>query len=80
MKMFETADRYCKESSWKTLALLKFCLFAMGMLIGMRVPEKHKKAAGAVCGGIFVLTYVPLMKKFFDVCREEKEIEGEAWL
>ena len=29
---------------------------------------------------IFVLTYVPLMKKFFDVCREEKEIEGEEWL
>ena len=24
----------CKESNWKTLALLKFCLFAMGMLIG----------------------------------------------
>ena len=42
--------------------------------------EKHKGAAGAVCGGIFVLTYVPLMKKFFDVCREEKEIEGEEWL
>lgn len=80
MKLFETADRYCKKSNWKTLALLKFCLFAMGMLIGMKVPEKHKGAAGAVCGGIFVLTYVPLMKKFFDVCREEKEIEGEEWL
>ena len=46
MKLFETADRYCKESNWKTLALLKFCLFAMGMLIGMKVPEKHKRAAG----------------------------------
>lgn len=80
MKLFETADRYCKESNWKTLALLKFCLFVMGMLIGMKVPEKHKRAADAVCGGIFVLTYVPLMKKFFDVCREEKEIEGEVWL
>ena len=27
MKLFDVADRYCKESSWKTLALLKFCLF-----------------------------------------------------
>lgn len=54
MKLFETADRYCKESNWKTLALLKFCLFAMGMLIGMKVPEKHKGAAGRSMRGHFL--------------------------
>ena len=33
MKLFDVADRYCKESSWKTLALLKFCLFSIGLIV-----------------------------------------------
>ena len=65
MKLFETADRYCKESNWKTLALLKFCLFARGMLIGMKVPEKHKRAAGTACGGHFCTDLCSADEKVF---------------
>ena len=45
MKLFQVADRYCKESSWKTLALLKICLFSIGVMVGMLVPKEKKKAA-----------------------------------
>ena len=45
MKLFQVADRYCKESSWKILALLKICLFSIGVMVGMLVPKEKKKAA-----------------------------------
>lgn len=43
MKLFKIADQYCKESTWKTLALVKFCLFSMGLMAGMKIPEEKKK-------------------------------------
>lgn len=43
MKLFKIADQYCKESTWKTLALVKFCLFSMGLMAGMKIPEERKK-------------------------------------
>ena len=31
-KLFDAADRYLKIADWKDMALLKFCLFSMGVL------------------------------------------------
>lgn len=65
MKLFKIADQYCKESTWKTLALVKFCLFSMGLMAGMKIPEEKKKMFYALSGSIFIITYIPLMAKFF---------------
>ena len=55
------------------MALLKFCLAAMGVLIGLQIPRRRKKEASIAAGAIFVLTYVPLMIGFLRVClRKEK--------
>lgn len=64
MKMFfELGDRYAKESTWKDFALVKFCLFAMGLIIGSLLPKKARKPA-IICGSsVFALTYIPLMTK-----------------
>ncbi len=35
MNLFRVADDYCRASSWKTLALVKFCLFSMGIIAGV---------------------------------------------
>ena len=43
MKLFDAADEYCC-SSWETLALLKFCLFAIGVMVGMCVPKEKRKS------------------------------------
>ncbi len=32
MKLFDVANKYCKESDWKILAIVKFCLFSMGSM------------------------------------------------
>ena len=39
-KLLKLGDRYASESTWKDFALVKFCLFAMGLAAGTQVPEK----------------------------------------
>lgn len=73
-KLFCYADRYIEKSDWKDLAMLKFCLFAMGVLAGMRIPEKNRKQAGWIAAVVFVATYIPLMAKFFSVIKEGEEV------
>lgn len=64
-RLFVYAEKYIAKSDWKDLAMLKFCLFAMGVLAGMRIPEKNRKQAGWIAAAVFVATYIPLMAKFF---------------
>ena len=47
-KLIGWADGYLKECAWRDMALLKFCLGSLGVLIGLQVPKKRKKTA---CGG-----------------------------
>ena len=69
-KLFDYAEKYIARSDWKDLAMLKFCLFAMGVLAGMRIPERNRKQAGWVAVVVFAATYIPLMAKFFSVIGE----------
>lgn len=71
-RLFDYADRYVAKSDWKDLTLLKFCLFAMGVLTGMRIPEKNRKQAVRIAAAVFVSTYIPLMAKFFSVITEKE--------
>ena len=72
-KLFCYADRYIRKSDWKDLAMIKFCLFSMGILAGMRIPEKNRKQAGWIAAVVFAVTYIPLMAKFFSVIAEKEE-------
>ena len=72
-KLFCYADRYIRKSDWKDLAMIKFCLFSMGILAGMRIPEKNRKQAGWIAAVVFAVTYIPLMAKFFSVITEKEE-------
>lgn len=65
--LFAKADRYLRESDWRDLALVKFCLCAMGVMLGTAVPERHRKTAAGFAGGVFAVTYVLLMKKFVKI-------------
>ena len=65
MKLFEVADRYCKESTWKTMAALKFCLFSIGIIVGVLLPETYKTPVLVIFGIVFIVAYIPLMRKFF---------------
>jgi hypothetical protein len=62
--LFACADRYIQSRDWKMLAGLKFCLCAIGVLLGLSVPEKHKKTTGGFALGVFLATYFSLMTDF----------------
>ena len=70
-QLFNYADKYIRQSTWKELALLKFCLFAMGVLVGIHIPEKNRKPVGIAAVAVFAATYIPLMAKFASVVLEE---------
>lgn len=70
-QLFDYADKYIRQSTWKDWALLKFCLFAMGILAGMQIPEKNKKHTGIIAVIVLVATYIPLITKFVSVIRNQ---------
>ena len=49
-KLIGWADGYLKECTWRDMALLKFCLGSLGVLIGLQVPKKRKKTAAWTAG------------------------------
>ena len=78
-RIFDCADSYIQSRDWKMLALVKFCLCSIGVLLGLSVPEKHKKATGGFAWGVFLATYFSLMAdfltfavNFFRPCEETK--------
>ncbi len=72
-KLFELGNQYVKESDWKDLALVKFCLCAMGIIIGTRVSSKNKKLVTGVAAGVFVAAYIPLMTKLFRIAVHDEK-------
>jgi len=69
-RLFDCADHYIQSRDWKMLSGLKFCLCAIGVLLGILVPGKHKKTAAAAAGGVFLATYIPLMADFLSFAWE----------
>lgn len=63
-RLTEAADQYLKACTWKDIAVLKFCLMALGALIGLAMPGSKKRAAAWAASLVFVASYVPLMSKF----------------
>lgn len=70
MKLFEVANKYCKESDWKILAMVKFCLFSMGIMVGVLLPDRFRNVVLIIFGVVFITTYIPLMSKFLKLWKE----------
>lgn len=62
--LMQRADRYAAQSTWKDFALVKLCLAALGVLIGLSVPPRRRKGAGILAALVFLPTYVLLIKDF----------------
>lgn len=68
-KLFQVADEYIKGMKWQDLALLKFCLCAAGIIIGITAPKRWRKGLLAAAAVVFAVTYIPLMAKFVPAMR-----------
>ena len=38
-RLFDCADEFLQNSTWRDLTLVKFCLFSMGLLVGLQITE-----------------------------------------
>lgn len=66
-KFLDLGNKYAEQSDWKDFALTKFCLCAMGILIGVSLPKKCKRPVQAIAGTVFGATYFILMRKVFGI-------------
>ena len=71
-RLLEAADRYWDHCTRKDIAVLKCCVCALGVLIGLAVPVRKKRASAWVASLVFVAAYVPLMGKFLPYLLGEK--------
>lgn len=62
--LFDGATRYIRSMTIWDMGLLKFCLAAMGFIGGLFVPKEKRAPALFIAGGVFLLTYLPLMTRF----------------
>ena len=63
-KLFSAADAYISKMNWKDLALVKLCLCAAGVMLGLAAPKRVRKWAALGAVAVFVATYIPIMLKF----------------
>ena len=63
-RLFAGAEEFINASTWRDLALLKFCLFALGFLFGTKVPRRRRLIARVGAAVLFISTYIPLMIKY----------------
>ena len=66
-RIFASANEFVRESDWKDLAVLKFCLLSLGLLAGMQITERCKKGVRIAASVVFTLTYIPLMVKYLKI-------------
>ena len=71
-KLFMAANRYVETSDWRVIAVLKFCLISLGMMIGMQIRPEHKKPVSLCALSVFFAAYVPLMVKFYRISSEKE--------
>lgn len=73
-RLFRSAEIFLAGSTWKDLAAVKFCLFSLGLLAGLRISGRQKKPAALLAILVFLATYIPLMGKYLPIllyCRED---------
>ena len=76
-KVFQAADRYIKTSDWKIIAAVKFCVMAFGIIIGMFVRKEHRRPVLLGAVSVFLLTYIPLMRRMVRFIRQEWDDEDD---
>ncbi|MBM6828327.1 permease of phosphate ABC transporter [Anaerotignum lactatifermentans] len=78
-KLLALLNGYVLECEWKDLALMKTCICAFGVMLGLSLPREKKKPALAVSGVLFVastaLLAVRFLKEFCPCCAAETEEE-----
>lgn len=72
-RLLNYADQYLQTCVWKDMALIKFCVFSVGILAGTCIPNKNKALARIAALIVFTVTLIPLLINFFSVITNKNE-------
>lgn len=72
-KLIDAGNLYLKHMALTDVALLKLCVGALGVLVGLGAAKRHKRSAGLLAGLLFSATCVPLVGKFFLILVDTEE-------
>ena len=72
-KLLDWANDCIRRWDWKNVALLKFCLLSIGLIVGMQVPKEKRKVVCAAAAAVFLAAYIPLMAKLFRLWTKKSE-------
>lgn len=72
-KLIAAGNLFLKHMDLTDVALLKFCVGAAGVLLGLRVSARHKKSAAFRASFVMALTLVPLLWKWLRVLVSAEE-------
>lgn len=62
-KLLKFGNSYARESSWKDFALVKVCLFSLGLAAGASLSGKFRDIMKRAALSVFGVTYAALMSK-----------------
>jgi uncharacterized protein involved in response to NO len=66
----EASDEYAKQSTWMDFALIKICLCALGVMIGLSIPKDKRKPVLAGAAVAYAATYLSIMVKFIPMLKD----------
>ena len=67
--LLNRANDFLQKWDWRDVMLLKLCLYAAGVLVGLAVPSRRKKIAAVLASVLFLATWIPLALRFLPSLR-----------
>lgn len=74
-KLIGYGSKYIKQMTVIDVGLLKICLCAMGIIIGLCTPQKHREKVAVIASFMFAMTYVPVMGSFIHFVTKTRKSE-----
>ena len=62
--LFDSANEYVSQCSWKDISLVKICVLAFGIAIGSSIPKKYKSRVRPVMLFLYTITLFFILMKF----------------
>lgn len=71
--MLDAGKRFCKEIDLTEMALLKICVAAFGVLVGLGSAKRHKTGMSFLAGFALIGTAIPLIAKFLSILTSSED-------
>lgn len=71
--MLDAGKRFCKDIDLTEMALLKICVAAFGVLVGLGSAKRHKTGMSFLAGFALIATAIPLIAKFLSILTSSED-------